>query len=221
MSVIAVWSADVEIGPRRPPGFPAGLLDSCPENDRVIQGEILAPDELGIFEIEVIKRFLRTDFLLRELRGVAPTGVVEVPGKPVARNLGADDPWVGRVAVQWTSEKGLRLPTRTRNSSVSEPENEAAVTDARPVFAPRLGVGVVHRQYRNRHWVFGEDVQCDHVVGQEVDGVHRDLLTVDVEDKPVVGVNARFDRIAEIGLDYTWPSPALRQDNDCQTGNSQ
>jgi hypothetical protein len=51
-------------------------------------------------------------------------------------------------------------------------------------------------------------------VRQKVNGINGNELSVDVEHKPVVGVDIRFDRVSNLGLDDSRLSATLSHDNN-------
>ena len=194
----------IEIRLRVPPWRPAGLFDFGAEDDGVVEGDVISPDELGAFEVVLEVGLLGIDFFDAVFFGVLPGAVVEVDGPPVGGERVLNDFGVGGVAVHGAVEEVSGLPGRVGDGAVGEFDAEAGVADAGAVFHAGFRVGVVFGEHGDGHGIFGEEIDADDVVRRELDTVHGDEAAVDVEHEPIVGIDAEFHRVGDARFDEAW-----------------
>ena len=193
-------SRHIEIRPGVPAGGPAGLFDLRAEDDGVVEGDVVGPDELGAFEVVLEVGLFGIDFFDGVFFGVLPGAVVEVDGSPVGGKRFLDDFGIGGVAVHGAVEEVFGLPARVGDGAVGEFDAEAGVADAGAVFHAGFRVGVVFGEDGDGHRILGEKIDANDVVWRELDGVHGDEAAIHVEHEPVVGIDVEFDRVGDAGL---------------------
>ena len=191
---------NVQVGRGIPTFTPRGSFDVGAEDDRVVQFEIFGPNELGSGELSGFEGGHGPHRGGGELSGEIPVRVVEVDGPPFVGKRRCFDLGVGAISIERTVEEVAGAPVGVADDIIAEFEDETAITDAVAVFKAGLGVGVVFGEHGDGHWVLGEHVDGHHVVRHESDRIHGYELPVDVEGKPVVGIDRKFNRIVEAGF---------------------
>ena len=172
-----------------------------PEDNRVVELEIAAPDELCAVEIVLEERLLRADLLLGILAGITPGRIIKIDRVPILRNRDRFGARLRSVAADRPPEEFLRLPLRASDRAVTQLEDEAAIADLGVVvFHSGFRVGVVLGHHREGHRIAGQDVDRHHVVWDELNRVRRHQLAVDVKLEPVVGVDVGLDRVLDARL---------------------
>jgi hypothetical protein len=102
----------IKIRLRVPSWRPARFFDFGAEDDGVVEGNVVGPDELGAFEVVVELGLLGVDLFDAVFFGVLPTDVVELGGPPVGGEWFFDDFGIGGVAVDGAVEEVFGLPGR-------------------------------------------------------------------------------------------------------------
>lgn len=136
-------AADIEVGSRVPARFPADLIDTSAEDDRVVEIQISRPDELRTFKVRFIVGRFGVNPLLGVLGGVRPVAVIKLDRKPICRDRGVLDSRVFNLAVQGAFKKIFSLPRGVGNGAIAEFYNEAAVADVVAVFEARFGISII------------------------------------------------------------------------------
>ena len=171
------------------------------KDDRVVERDIVRPDEFGALEIILVVRLLGPDFFFGVLLGVSPGAIIKVDGIPIVRYRNTFNARILRVAINGAPGEFFRLPRGVGDGTVAELQDKSGVTDIRVgVFHSSLRISIVLGHHRDRHRISGQNIDRDDVVRDEGDRVHGDQLAIDVENERVVAVDVGFDGIGDGGL---------------------